>query len=71
MLTEKELLSIIKRLQPISIGLHKIDVGTITLIGDPRDTDALDEYLMKRSLENYVGRRKRANKNQGDPPTNR
>jgi len=48
MLTDKELVELVNRLDPITLHFHQVDVAHIALIGQPEDIIALDAYLEQK-----------------------
>ena len=48
MLTDKELVELVNRLDPISMHFHQVNVAHISLIGQPEDIVALDAYLEQK-----------------------
>ena len=48
-LTDKQLVDLINRLDPIVVAEHSPGVGHISLIGWPADIFALDIYLMNKT----------------------
>ncbi len=49
MLTDKELVELISKLDTITSAVHQLDVAHVSLIGYPKDIFALEEYILKAS----------------------
>jgi len=50
MLTDKELLELISKLDVITIAVHRTDVAHIGLIGRPREVFALEKHVLEVSI---------------------
>ncbi len=51
MLTDKELVALVNRLDSITLHFHQVNVAHISLIGQPEDIVALDAYLEQKERD--------------------